>query len=345
MKRFSDRLYDALRSVKLAAALIVLIALLAAAGGIVPQGRMEQFYLQKFPGTPARVILSLGLDDVFGGIPFLALVALFTVNLTVCSFHRFTGEFKKPRANRRHGPDILHIGLLVFILGGILSVRTRTEALLYLGAGDSAELPDGSRIVLVDLKEERYPDGRAKSWESLVFIEESAGAGGLTATADPSTAIEPPADPAAVRRIKVNSPLRHKGYTLYQQDWKSECRAVLEDWAGIRLSLEPGERVQMQDGFAMLMAVDKREPAGAEMDAPSNYEAIFLVESGSGREVIKPRAGDEIGPFAFVGFEEEAVSGLKLVRDRGYSLVAAGLVLVLLGAFLTYYRTLQGMFA
>lgn len=335
MKRFSDRLYDALCSVKLAAALIVLIALLAAAGGIVPQGRMEQFYLQKFPGTPARVILSLGLDDVFGGIPFLALVALFTVNLTVCSFHRFIGEFKKPRANRRHGPDILHIGLLVFILGGILSVRTRTEALLYLGAGDSAELPDGSRIVLVDLKEERYPDGRAKSWESLVFIEESAGAGGLTATADP----------AAVRRIKVNSPLRHKDYTLYQQDWKSECRAVLEDWAGIRLSLEPGERVQMQDGFAMLMAVDKREPAEAEMDAPSNYEAIFLVESGSGREVIKPRAGDEIGPFAFVGFEEEAVSGLKLVRDRGYPLVAAGLGLVLLGAFLTYYRKLQGMFA
>ncbi|MFA5852879.1 MAG: cytochrome c biogenesis protein ResB, partial [Spirochaetales bacterium] len=142
MKGLSDKVYDALRSVKLAAALIVLIAILAAAGGIIPQGRTIQFYAQRFPGTPEKLILALGLDKIFTGLPFLALAALFTVNLTVCSFHRFANEIRKPRANRRHGPDILHIGLLIFIFGGILSSRTRTEAFMYLGKGQAARLPD-----------------------------------------------------------------------------------------------------------------------------------------------------------------------------------------------------------
>ena len=127
MKKLSDTLYDALRSIKLAAVLIALIAILAAAGGVIPQGRQAAFYAEHFPRASAA-ILALGLDKVFTGIPFLAIVALFTVNLTVCTFHRLSRELGKPRRDRRHGPDLLHAGLIVFIFGSLLTARTRTEA-------------------------------------------------------------------------------------------------------------------------------------------------------------------------------------------------------------------------
>lgn len=381
MKRFSDRLYDALRSVKLAAVLILLIIIMAAAGGIVPQGETSAFYLQKFPGSTAKIILSLGLDKIFSGLPFLAISALFTINLTICTFHRFFSEMQKPRKTRRHGADLLHIGLIIFIFGGILTARTRSEAFIHLGKGQSARLPDGSRITLIELTEDRYPDGRPKSWESKVVLDDrpvvdpSAGSGddfdtlgktgyagqdptldarGMSGDASdsplPSSSTSTTADrnslPAkGVRTVKVNSPLRHKGYTIYQQDWNSETQVQLQDAMGIRLSLEPGEKAQMQGGFVLYMSVEKNPPTVAGAEECSNYEATFLIDTGGKREVRKARKGETLGLFTFIGFAEKPISGLKIVQDKGYPFVITGLVLVLLGTFITYFRKLRGMIA
>jgi len=377
MKRLSDRIYDSLRSVKLAAALIILIALLAAAGGIIPQGKTDLFYMQKFPSPMARVILATGLGDVFAGGLFLLLSALFTVNLTVCSFHRLARELKKSRADRRHGPDILHVGLLIFIFGGILTARTRTEAFMYLGKGDSARLPDGTRIALTDLSIEYYPDGRAKSWESLIVIEDAPGVAGRVPEASTATtaaggdfdtlgdsgymdpglrsggaaAGEPGRreesgilpDPSAAIAVRVNRPLRHGGYTIYQQSWKEELRVILADQAGMRLSLEPGAQARMLEGKVLLMAVEKHETSGTGGEIRPKYEASFLVEEGSGRRALQASEGDRVGLFTVAGFESTPLSGLNIVRDRGYPLVAAGLALVVFGTFLTYIRKLKGM--
>ena len=368
MKRFSDRLYDALRSVRLAAVLILLLILLAVAGGLVPQGETADFYARKFSDPTAKAILALGLDKIFSGLPFLFLSALFTVNLTVCTFHRLFSELQKSRKARRHGPDLLHIGLVIFIFGGILTARTRSEAFVYLGKGQSARLPDGSRITLVDLAEERYPDGRPKSWESEVLIGEGMASGSQTDSGDDfdtlgksgyagqapaSAVIEPAPAPAGQallpaegqKTVKVNKPLRHKGYTIYQQDWHSDLQVRLQDAMGIKTSLEQGERAQMQGGFVLFMSVEKNPPAEAGAEECSNYEATFLVATGTGREVRRVRKGETVGLFTFTDFAEKPVSGLKIVRDRGYPFVIAGLALVLLGTFLTYFRKLKGMIA
>ncbi|MDP2790592.1 MAG: cytochrome c biogenesis protein ResB [Rectinemataceae bacterium] len=299
MKSFSDKIYDGLRSVKLAAVLIVLIAIFAIAGGTIPQGR-----------------------TLFSGKLFLLLTAFFTVNLTVCSFHRCIGELKKPRKNRRHGPDFLHIGLIVLIFGAMLTVRTRTETFLYLSKGQVGSLPDGSKITLTDLKEERYPDGRPKSWESSIATE-----GGTTA------------------RIKVNSPLRIHGWTIYQQDWKSGQRALFEDAAGMKFSLEQGARLSVMGGSLLFMEIDKGPPVEIGGDEFAGAKVLLLMESDGKRRVLRVGKGDEAGPFSFEGFETELVSGLKIVKDKGYPFVAAGLALAVLGLLLTYIRKLKGMLA
>ena len=67
------------------------------------------------------------------------------------------------------------------------------------------------------------------------------------------------------------------------------------------------------------------------------------MEEGSGRRALQASEGDRVGLFTVAGFEATPLSGLNIVRDRGYPLVAAGLALVVFGTFLTYIRKLKGM--
>lgn len=386
MKKLSDKLYDALRSIKLAAVLIALIAILSVAGGVIPQARQASFYAEHFPRA-SRAILALGLNKVFTGIPFLAIVALFTVNLTVCTFHRLARELGKPRRDRRHGPDLLHAGLIVFIFGSLLTARTRTEQLFFLGRGDSVRLPDGATLTALELREERYPDGRPKSWETSLRIDaataaaksaatlaqgpeqgygedfDTLGDAGYVGVGAEGAMPAPKAAPASVavgatgaagaaeaKTVRVNSPLRYKGSTIYQQSWSADTRARLRDAAGMGLSLARGERASIPGGFVLYMASVEAPAApaaasGAPAAACADHAAIFLVSEGEKQTSVKIVKGDRVGPLTFEGFEEEPLSGLKIVRDPGYPLVAAGLALVVLGVFLTYLRRLKGMFA
>ena len=410
MKAFFDKLYNALRSVKLAVVLLVLLALFAiAGGGIIPQGKAASYYIEHFSGAGSRIILALALDHVFSSFLFLLISAIFAINLTVCTFHRLTNELFKPREKRRHGPDLLHIGLIILLFGGILTSRSRTETFINLRKGDSARLPGGAKVVLVDLKYEQYPDGRPKSWESTVAIdknpppeasapvlireEESSDTLGTTGFADPTlnnslssakasssepaTSSAAPAAPAISAetgagpglpssptpstpiaelpqyRIRVNTPLRLKGYSIYQQNWHTEKQVVLRDAMGMQFFLEPGMRETTKDGFVLFMALDTSQGAGgaaavavtaapAVAAAPS---AIFLLEQNGKRTVVKAAPGEKIGSFTFSGYIDQPVSGLAVVSDKGYPFVAAGFILVILGVFITYIRKLKGMLA
>jgi cytochrome c biogenesis protein len=337
MKSSFDKIYDALRSIKLASVLLVLLALFAVAGGILPQGKTADFYQLHFPGAGSGIILALGLDHVFSSLLFLLVAAIFAVNLTVCTFHRLTGEFSKPRGKRRHGPDILHLGLIILMFGGILTARTRTETLINLRKGESADLPDGAKIVLVDLNYEQYPDGRPKSWESTVAIHKGVAAQGA-----------PAATSGGLPRyhVKVNAPLRRKGYSIYQQSWHTEKQVVLKDAMGMSFALEPGMREATKDGFVLFMALDN--PSLTTAAATSDtlpQSAVFLLEEHGKRTVVKVAPGQGIGPFIFDGYIDQSISGLAVVSDRGYPFVEAGFILVILGIFITYIRKLKGMLA
>ncbi len=379
MNSLFDKIYDALRSIKLAVALLVLLALFAIVGGIIPQGKPVDYYLTQFPGTGARIILALGVDHIFSSIGFLLVAAIFAMNLTVCTLHRLANEFTKPFKKRRHGPDLLHLGLIILLFGGILTARTRSESVVNLRKGESAILPDGSTLALVDLVYEQYPDGRPKSFESIVSITRaanaSAGATGATGTAGatgPGTTGAAAATaatttstgtPPALRHIKVNAPLRGKGFSVYQQNWHAEQQAELSDAVGLRFRLDPGMREEFNDGFVLFMATGQatgkaaeamRAPGGtaaapanstAPQPADPSRDAIFLLEKGGKRTVVKAAPGQPVGPFTFSGLIDESVSGLAIVTDKGYPYVEAGFILVILGVFITYLSKLKGMLA
>jgi len=81
------RLVRRLGSVRLLLVLLLLLALIGAAGTVVPQGREPAEILRRLPRL-GPVVLALGLDHVYTGPAFRGLLGLLTANLLACSLGR-----------------------------------------------------------------------------------------------------------------------------------------------------------------------------------------------------------------------------------------------------------------
>ncbi|MCX6574576.1 MAG: cytochrome c biogenesis protein ResB, partial [Candidatus Aminicenantes bacterium] len=111
------------------------------------------------------------------------------------------------------GSDIVHLGLLVILAGGLTSGIASRRTELALVEGQTADIPDAAFQVRLDKFEtEYYPQGAVKDWKSSVTVIE----GGV---------------PVLTKVIEVNEPLTYRGISFFQQrygfDWSSP-RLVLE---------------------------------------------------------------------------------------------------------------------
>ncbi|MDX2254522.1 MAG: cytochrome c biogenesis protein [Pseudanabaenaceae cyanobacterium bins.39] len=84
-----------LANLKLAIALLLLIALFSISGTVIEQGQSLDFYRDNYPEHPAlfgfltyRVLLTMGLNHVYGSWWFLTLLILFGSSLIACTFNR-----------------------------------------------------------------------------------------------------------------------------------------------------------------------------------------------------------------------------------------------------------------
>lgn len=84
-----------LTNLRLAIALLLLIAIFSSTGTVIEQGQSPAFYQANYPEHPAlfgfltwKVIQVVGLDHVYRTWWFLALLILFGTSLTACSFTR-----------------------------------------------------------------------------------------------------------------------------------------------------------------------------------------------------------------------------------------------------------------
>ena len=84
-----------LADLRLAIVLLLTIALFSVAGTVIEQGQSVDFYQANYPEDPAlfgvltwKLILTLGLDQVYRTWWFLTLLILFGASLTACTFTR-----------------------------------------------------------------------------------------------------------------------------------------------------------------------------------------------------------------------------------------------------------------
>jgi cytochrome c biogenesis protein ResB len=303
----------ALSSVRLAIALIAYLAITSILASLLPQGREAGFYHAILPGPLADLAIATGFSNFFGSLLFLVPAFLFFANLSTCTVARLARELRKKGA-RSHGPDILHLGLMLLMVGAVLGQVAKQshpswQGFARLAAGDAVQLPDGRLLTLVDLRSERYPDGRPKDWLSSVEV---SGSGKSL---------------AARHEIRVNHPLRLGALSIYQASFGSERSLVLEDSAGARRSLVAGESLETGEGRLMLMSVDL-----------DNGTAIAREETAKGTETISIRAGSRVGSFTVAEAKEVELSGLQASYDPAYPIVLLAFIVIALGAFITFAR-------
>jgi hypothetical protein len=307
------RLLQTLKSVKLA---VVLIAYLAVAGmlaTLVPQGLEADFYAGAYPKLLAEVVVQSGFTRFFTSLAFLLPSFLFFANLAACSIDRFLREIRRT-GKRRHGPDVLHLGLLVLVVGAVLSFSGRQEGAISLSKGDRVEMPDGRILVLADFSYRTYPDGRPLDWTSTVDVEKDGR--------------------AEVRGfpIRVNHPLRLGGMSIYQVSHATERQLAVRDPAGTEHLLPQGG--QAEHGGMALYYMAPEQGTG---------RAVVRLTRNSGAEVLRLAPGQEAEGFAVTGFRDVDVTGLEAVVDPGYPVVLAALALVTVAAFFTLARKIGDM--
>ena len=160
------RLRETLAGFRFIATLLFVLAAFAMLGTLVLQMKPAGFYLDRY-GAAGRLIVALRLDDVFHGLPFALVMALFGASVISSAWLRW------PLSWRSSGFFICHVGLMTSLAGAAasatLAIRGRVD--LHTG-GETAQwvrvtrggVPTGERAALgFDLRLDRF---EAQSYET-----------------------------------------------------------------------------------------------------------------------------------------------------------------------------------
>jgi hypothetical protein len=304
-----EALYRSFKSVRLAIALALLVAALALLATLVPQGQEAQVYYNHFPRFWAWLIIATGFQRFSRSALFLVPAALFMANTAVCTVDRFVRRLRIS-APRRFGPDLIHIGVLVLVVGGLVTAATRREGFAYLAVGDEVQLTEEYEMTLQAYRFDKYPDGRPRDWVSTVDIAR-----------DGTPLIRGFA-------IEVNRPLHIGGLEVFQTSFGREARATLVDAAGSEIPIRAGRGLRLGQALLILAGVED-----------SGRTAIFEQWEGHARKaVVRAAVSGRVGDYVVREIRELDVTGLKVVDDPGFGPVLAALVLISVGLALTFIQ-------
>jgi len=246
------------------------------------------------------------------------------------------------------GPDVVHLGLLVVVAGGIASGLAGFRTTIALEEGRTETVPRaGINLRLDKFEVETYADGSVKDWKSRLTVLENGR-------------------PIGHETVEVNHPLSHKGFLIYQSGWapvRERPRLGLSvsgyGGDGFRrdITARPGEPAPLGERGLSLTVVrflpdfvmNERREALSRSDEPLNPAAMVEITK-DGETVHRGwtfgrypdyggthSRGDADYGVAFVSLDYDLLSILEAARDPGASFIWAGCGLVMAGLFLAFY--------
>ncbi len=247
------------------------------------------------------------------------------------------------------GSDIVHLGLLVVMAGGIVSGLAGFRTTLALEEGRVESVPKtGLRLRLDRFDIETYDDGSVKDWKSSLAVLE-----------DGREAVQ--------KTIEVNHPLAHKGFRFYQSGYAPDREKPILGLAVVRrggrpderreFSLRPGQPASLgEEGLSLRVArfepdffMNERGEISSRSEEPRN--PAVLVEISRGDEIVQrgwvfarhpefdglhERSPKEF-EVGFVSLRYDLLSLIEAARDPGAPCVWIGCGLVMVGLFLAFY--------
>ncbi|MGB9907417.1 MAG: cytochrome c biogenesis protein ResB [Candidatus Saccharicenans sp.] len=243
------------------------------------------------------------------------------------------------------GPELVHLGLIIIIAGGLVSAIFSQRLTLALMEGQSEQVPGRSFSLRLDrFSTEYYPDGSVKDWKSLVSVLENG----------------------QVRRqqvIEVNHPLKYERWHVFQvsygQDWDQallELEASLASGPARTLQVQTGGGTDLGDGLRLQVLsflpdfqLDASGQAFSRSPQPNNPAALLEITEG-GRAIFSgwvfyrypnlkhyQRSNRNDLDVRLKNFEAPPFSVLEVSSDPGTGLVWLGSALLLLGLLAAFY--------
>jgi cytochrome c biogenesis protein len=295
------RLLRLITSIKTAVFFLVLIAVFSVPATFIPQNRSVEEYESIYGTDAAQFITALSLHRFFRSPIFLLPVAGFFINLSACTIKRIIKQFDGRRRN--FAPDVLHLGLLVLVFAAVLSAAARRTEEITMAEGEAVRLDGGYTVALRDFEVQQYPDGRTKDYVSYLQVSREDR---LLHASYP---------------LEVNHPLRIGDLRIYQSRF---FRQVVLEFIG------PEDGVyQMVSGSPVRLGEDNYVLEGLA-EGEEGRRAALITNQTSGRQ-YRLSPGDVFFGLTVNSVELREYSGLKAVRDPGYTVLIAGFIIALSG--------------
>ncbi|MFC2163983.1 cytochrome c biogenesis protein ResB [Acidobacteriota bacterium] len=246
------------------------------------------------------------------------------------------------------GSDIVHLGLLVIIIGGIVSSFAGFRTNMNIAEGQTMAVPQADFQLRLDKFEtELYPNGNVRDWKStLSVIEEDKVLFDKT--------------------IEVNHPLSYKGFVFYQArvgyNWENPILHL-----GVTKSADPsflkqlklrvGETARLEEENIDITVIrfvpdfiigEKNEVATRSMNP--NNPAVLIGGRRDGEEVFSAWAFAKYPDFGqmhskqehdlkfeLTNFEAAQYSGLQVARDPGVNLIWIGCAFLMIGLCIAFF--------
>jgi cytochrome c biogenesis protein len=246
------------------------------------------------------------------------------------------------------GSDVVHVGLLVILAGGITSGLGRVRGNLILIEGQALPVSGAGFSVRLDkFVTELYPNGSIKDWKSILTVIESD-------------------KPILQKTIEVNHPLSYRRYVFYQSgygwDWqnpalevwvkkKSDPAYLKKIWlrVGEKSGLE-GENLEISVArfFPDFVLDEKNQPATRSLEP--NNPAAFVEGWEAGEPIFSGWVFAKFPDFTRlhatketdISFELKDIqapqySVIQMTKDPGVLLIWVGCSLLMVGLILAFY--------
>lgn len=243
------------------------------------------------------------------------------------------------------GPELVHLGLIVIISGGLISAIFSQRISLALQEGQIQEIPGKNFALRLDkFTTEYYPDGSVRDWKSQVSVIEN-GRMKLQKT------------------IEVNHPLKYERLRFFQmgygQDWEQTAMELELKISADRVSrvrLKPEETIDFAEGYRLKahsflpdFRVDARGQAASGSAEPVN-PAVLVEIHQAGRQIFfgwvlarhpelscYQRSTKPELEIRLLNFSAPSFSVLEASSDPGANLVWSGCAFLLLGLLASFY--------
>ena len=246
------------------------------------------------------------------------------------------------------GADIVHLGLLFILAGGIISGMTVIKNDMTFYEGQTLPVIKADfQIRLDDFVTEFHENGSVKDWKSTVTVIENE-------------------EEKLSKVIEVNHPLSYKGYMFYQAsygyDWQNPTVEIWAkkkdnpDYTG-KVSLRLGDRVELEGENLQITAlqfvpdfiIGENGQVATRSQQPNNpavyiegWREEIMVFSGwifaQFPDFSRIHSEEETNlTFELKGYQGGEISVLHAAKDPGVNLIWLGCAFLMAGLGLAFY--------